>query len=275
MIHSISRRFTRGDSQQLLGLIAQVHQGETMKRILTFAVAVVAMFAVSETFAQGRGGPPGGGGGFEILRDESVRKELEIVDEQWEAIQKVGEDIRDKAREMFSGLRDLSQEERTKAFETMREKFGEIRKEAEESIKKELLPHQFSRLEQLVNQSRFSRGGTVRALEGDLGEKLGITPDQLERLKEKAEEENKKLTEETAKLREKARKAILSVLTPEQQKEIEKLLGETFQFPARQGFQGRGTGGGDRGGRPGGDRGGRPGGDRGGNGDRPERPSET
>jgi Spy/CpxP family protein refolding chaperone len=238
-------------------------QGVIMKKVLTIAVAIVAMFGVSDAFAQ-RGGP-GGGGGFDILRQEEVRKELEIVDAQWESIQKIGEEIRGEAQKMFAGARDLSQEERSKFFENMREKFTEIRAKAEVKIKEELLPHQIKRLEQLSTQSRFSRGGTVRALDGELGEKLGITPEQLERLKAKSEEETKKLEEKTAELRAAARKAILSVLTPEQQKEIENMLGAPFNFP-RPDF-GRGNGGG--GGRPGGDRGGRPGGDR------PARPSET
>jgi len=67
-------------------------------------------------------------------------------------------------------------------------------------------------------------------MEGDLASELGITDQQKEALRKKAEEARKKLEEKIAKAREEAQQEILSVLTPAQRKRYEELIGKPFEF---------------------------------------------
>jgi hypothetical protein len=72
------------------------------------------------------GGPGGFGGGLgfgglaDVLRREDARKELELLDDQVAQLEKLAESRREKMRDLFSGLRDVPQEQRG---EKMRELF--------------------------------------------------------------------------------------------------------------------------------------------------------
>jgi len=240
---------------------------------LASAVCVVVTLISATAFAQpgggrgpgggpggGRGPGGGGGGGLELLMREDVRKELEIVDSQYEELRGLGDEMRDEMREMFSGLRDLSQEERQEKFAELREKMAESREKIQDKVDDILLPHQRDRLKQLSVQSQMRRGTSAGLSSPAIVEELDISEEQLEKLREAAAKAQEELNEKVAKLREEAKEDILKVLTPSQRKKLEELTGEPYEF---QNTWGRGGGerGGDRGcerGGRGGDRGGRP-----------------
>lgn len=245
---------------------------------LAFGVCAVILLSAGAAVAQpgrGPGGGPGGGRGgsvLDLLRDENVRKELEIVDDQIKEFEDAQNELREKAREMFSGMRDLSQEERTKAFADMREKFEGLREEMQEKTDKILLPHQKERLEQLAVQRRVQREGAQRALSsGSVAEALDLTDAQKEELEKVAAEAREKAQKKIAEIQKEAQDEVLKVLTPAQRKKWEEMVGEPFTFAPRQ--FGPGAGGPGAGG-PGGGRfgrgGQRPGGQRPGGGDRPD-----
>src|SRR5207302_11033740 len=71
----------------------------------------------------GAGGMRGGLGGLMLLRSEVVQKDLALTDDQKDSITK----LQDKARESFSSLQALSQEER-------QAKMQELRKDQDEKI---------------------------------------------------------------------------------------------------------------------------------------------
>lgn len=212
--------------------------------------------AVSIASAQpGRG--PGGFGGFDstlfLLRDESIRKELEIVPEQQEKLEALGEKMRDEMRDMFSGLRDLPEDERRERFEELREKMADAQEKMQDDVNDILLPQQKDRLAQIRFQSQMRRsgGGTGGLTSRAVVEALDISEEQLEQMREKEEEVREELAEKIREATEDARKELLGVLSKEQQKKYEELMGQPFEFQNRGfgGFQGRqGRGGRDRGG---------------------------
>jgi len=165
--------------------------------------------------------------------------------------------------QVFQGLRDLSDEERTAKFAEIQKKMTEMTDTAQKAI---LLPKQIERLKQISVQSQLNRGGgTVFALSnGDLAKELGITDDQKEALQKASETADAEMQEKMTKLRDEARQKILSVLTADQQAKLKKLTGEPITFaPFQFGGGGRGGFGGGRGGAGGpGGAGGRPGGGR-------------
>jgi len=239
------------------------------------AITAVSFVAVENAEAQ-RGGFGGGNSKLELLRNEAVRKELDLVDDQAKKVDEVVNSIREEMRSQFSdtfrNMRNLSEEERREKFTEIREKMTTMAKDAEAKIGDVLLAPQVERLNQIAFQQSARRRGTTGALESpEVVKELGLTEDQIAKLKERAAEVQKEFVEKQAELREEMRDKILDVLTPEQQKKIKDMMGKSFEMPQR--TFGRGGPGGDRGGR-GGDRGGR-GGDRGGRGgdrggDRPE-----
>lgn len=229
-----------------------------------------AQFVLAQP-GRGGGGFFGGGSALGLLADEKVQDELEIVDEQSEKIQALQQEMRSEMGEMFNdirgNMRDMDDSERQEAFSNIREKMTTMMKDYDNEVYKELLPHQTSRLKQLVVQSQGRRGGGLSGgqVPENLIDDLGITEEQLEAMKKKAEQVQADLVEKINKLRAQAENEILSVLDPGQKEKYKELIGEPFQFSENGGF------GGGRGGRGGQDGGRRGGGDQGGGGDRGNR----
>jgi len=191
----------------------------------------------------------GGGGLTGVLMREDVRKELELVDEQIAGLQKLGEGLRGRMGEMFSGIRDI--EDREERMTKMREIMGKAQAETEKEVGEILLPHQMKRAKQLVFQQRL-RGGAGRALTGggSLAEELGITETQQEKLRATNEKLEAELRQKIAELRNKAQDELLKVLTTKQQAQFKELVGEPFEFQPTEFRRPGGEGGrGGRGGR--------------------------
>lgn len=260
---------------------------------------------------QGRGGFGGRGGGgvtmSALLGAEKVQTELKLSDEQKEKIKTAADEARTQGRELFSGLqglRDKSEEERTKAFAEMREKGAEMRKEADAKAVAVLDDAQKKRL-----QGIYIQVAGVRSLSDEaIAKELEINELQAEEIKLALEDSRKKAGEQQREMFGKLRdgsltredygkkmeelrgagdKDVLAVLSEDQRKEYEALQGEKVEITQRDLFTGRGgfgNRGGQRGRRPGGDgeEGGRrrrPGGEgegeEGGGRRRPQRPAES
>ena len=228
----------------------------------------------------GGGGPGGGGFGgrgmmgaggamqlLGLLGTEEVRKEVSVSSEVYEAIQT-------KQREAMAGmagLRDASEEERTKIMKDMNTKAQELLDEAvepagmkrlmglllqqqgqsaatNELIAKEigLKDPELKAVTEVVTKMNEERGTKMREMftGGATGGGGGGAPDAAAMA-----EMRKKMTDLTAELRKKSDTAIDEKLTADQKKAIEALKGEKFTFPEGGGFGGfGGRGGAGRGG---------------------------
>jgi hypothetical protein len=261
----------------------------TVIRVSLFLIAALAVIAVCADsalaqpggrggrggrggFGGGFGGPGGGGGGVaQLLQDESVRKELDLVDEQVSKLTDIAAKLREDVQASFQGIdfgsfRDLSDEERNAKMGEIREKAEKITAEGQKEIDAVLLPHQRERLKQLQVQSQMRFGADRALASGTLAEQLGITEEQKEKLAAKQQEIQAGLQEKIAKLQEEARDELFSVLNPDQQAKLKAMIGKPFTFTG-----GPGGGFGGAGGRGG--TGGR-GGDGGGRGTRLQRPAD-
>jgi len=203
------------------------------KSLLLSVLLAAAVFVLSfadTTWAQ----PPRRGGGFSasplsLLRQESVQRELELVEDQKEKLAAITDAMRSSMREVYSGLRDLSPEERREKFASLRDDFRQLAEEAEAKVDEMLLPHQKDRLQQITLQARLQRQGTVSALTSDaLADTLNLSEEQQKMLREKEAEVREELREKIEKLREDAREELLGVLTTAQRQQLEQLLGKDF-----------------------------------------------
>lgn len=253
---------------------------------LAVAMAAVALLC-SDASAQfrGGGGPGGmmGNSSLGLINDKNVVAELELVDDQVEALNDLQDEMRNIFRESFSGMREKFSDknvDRESLMQEIRDKIQSEMASVETELNEILLPHQVTRLEELSFQMQASRSGTQGLLTNPkVKERLGLTDDQIHEVEEKAEQVRADLEKKIEDLRASARDEILSVLTSDQQAKIKEMMGDSFEFEQRGGRDRGGRGrGGDRAGRGGrgGDRGGMGGppgrGDRGGSGGgRPQR----
>jgi len=206
-----------------------------MKRVMqiTLAAAVVVLVvhpALAQERQRQRGGGLGGFGGVGtlfLLGQKSVQEELKLSDDQ---VKKVTE-LREKQRESFQGLRDLSPEER-------RSKIQEMTKAQNEALAKILDAKQLKRIKQIALQQQM-RFGIVFVLNNEeVAKTLQITDEQKEKIREiqrNAFEEMRNLgrDEEGRKKREEIRKAtnekVEGLLSAEQKSKLKELQGEPFK----------------------------------------------
>jgi hypothetical protein len=174
-----------------------------------------------------------------VLRRQEVRKELELLDDQVQKLEKLAESRRENMKQMFSGIENVPREER---FQKMRELFQKAQQETEREIGRILLPHQMKRLKQLSLQLRL-RGGTAAVL-NDRAQELGLTAEQKEKLREKSAELEEQVQKKYLELRKQKQVELLKTLTPAQQAKWKDLVGEPFEFQR----PGQPPAGGDRGG---------------------------
>jgi Spy/CpxP family protein refolding chaperone len=234
-----------------------------MAMVFALSTAATAQPPGGGPGGRGFGGPGGGGGLGMLLRSDEVRAELELLDDQTEKLQAIEEEMRDKIRETMGGR--MRGGERPD-WDSMRATFDEMRKEVEEKIGEVLTTQQMDRLRQIETQQQIQRGGARSLMGGALADKLGLTDEQKQQLREKARETEAKLQEKIAAARADAREEMLSILTSEQRATLDEMTGTPFTMSEQPQF-GRGGDRPDRG-----DRAGR--GDRGRRGDREGRPGE-
>lgn len=219
-------------------------------------VALLSSGAMAQRGRGGQGGPGGfggPGGGFgggrlgTVLRDD-VMRDLEIIPDQEDKLRDLQDEMRDKMREQFEGLRDLSDDERREAFQGMREKIEKLTADYDKEIDTILMPDQRAKLDQRVLAQSVQFGGAGGLTNAAAARALGLTEDQQKKLQEKAREVQEDLQAKIEKLRTEAEDEILAVLTPEQREKVKKLIEERPQFGRGPGGRGQGGRGGQGGG---------------------------
>jgi Spy/CpxP family protein refolding chaperone len=229
----------------------------------TFMVAALAALVwASQVVAQppqpgGFGGPggPGGGGILGLAMRDEVQQELQLVDEQKDKVRGIADEMRNKVRDemrgMFEQMRDLSDDERRAKFGEIRDKFEAINADMEKELDKVLLPHQVERLKQIDLQNKIRQQGASALTGGDIAKALNLTDEQREKLEKRAAEVREELQTKIRQLQLEARDKMLDVLTPDQQAQLKKLMGDPIDLKD-QPFGGPGgfRGGFNRGGGP-------------------------
>ncbi len=230
--------------------------------LLAAALALALVAEAERAYAQrlgrsGRGfGPPGRGrdrGITGLLRRESVQQELKITDQQREKLDQLQGELRQEMFGMFDLFRRLrsaeTDQEREAARAELEKARDQLRKKAEEALQKILTPEQFQRLKQLELQQRG-----VRALaEDEHAQALGLSPQQREKIKQLLEQQEEKqrelfeslrdvprdqrrerfeqLRQQGEQLRQQTEAAVLQVLSEEQRKQWQQMLGPPLPEP--------------------------------------------
>lgn len=243
-----------------------------------FAVLVPA-FVQAQPPGGGRGGfvfGGGRGGGFGIdramlLRADPVRKELKIEEAQAATIDAALEAYREERnsapRPDRDALAQMSDEERTAAFEKSQKEREELSKKTDEVLNALLEPEQAKRLDQISLQTKLAFATVQTLTSEELKSRLSLTEEQVTQLndagKAAAAEMQamfqgarggggggfEQMQEKMTAARLKAVESAMAILTADQTKIIDELKGPKFEIDMRALMGGRGgpPGRGDRG----------------------------
>lgn len=205
-----------------------------MKRFGKAALAfgMVALMA-APALAQGRGFGGGGmmGGGM-LLTNKSVHEELKATEDQVSKLQAFAEDFRAKQREAFRGFQDMPQEERQAKVREMQESLGK-------GVAEILKPEQVKRFRQIELQMASAQALNMPRV----ANALKLTDEQKEKVRDIVQEGGEQMRaifqgaqddregamKKMAELRKSTHEKAVKLLTDEQKKSYDELLGKPFE----------------------------------------------
>ena len=163
---------------------------------------------------------------FDLVGHPSVTKDLEIVDDQLAQVSALQEEYGKQITAQMEGLRDgsITGDEYTALLIAQKAN----RKKRLNEI---LLPHQLKRLNQISFQLR-TKG--ISNFSGDkfdksVAEKLGLSAEQQNQLRDKSREITKRLEAEFKRMRAEAKEELLGVLTVDQRAKFSELSGSKYE----------------------------------------------
>ncbi|MFN3193333.1 MAG: hypothetical protein ACE361_22670 [Aureliella sp.] len=171
---------------------------------------------------------------FQLLSNESVRRELDLSEEQIAGVETIQKETQKRFSELLKvklmaggagGPISLGGDDFQKIMDKNRE-------QAEAAIEEILLPKQMDRIRQLAYQIDIQQnGGIGEALtSGRLGEEIGVHEDQKENLATRAAKIQSEAEQAILAIKTAARAKLFKELAPEQRKEALELLGDYFEF---------------------------------------------
>lgn len=214
---------TRDEYHEFMGSFKRAAQGDPEMRALVPLINDIVLEKPIGWTGERYGGTTSNLG---LLSNPEVRESIEMVDDQYEDLQKLNSQIQ---KRLANQIRDFDFSGKSK--EEIGEKILEMRQAANDELESLLLPHQTRRLGQIFTQSQLRRRSLGQLLTSDpVKTDLEITDPQAEKLLEAEKEIEEDLQKQIAKLREEARSKLLSELKPEQKEKAEELIGELFEF---------------------------------------------
>jgi Spy/CpxP family protein refolding chaperone len=202
------------------------------------AVTVLTMAVLIPAMAQPPAGRPGGPFGGRLggpmlmvglLRSPQVQQELKLTDQQKQQLEQLGEQWREKMR----GLRDLPPEER-------RQKVQGMRAEVEKQLSQILNEQQMKRLKQIALQVE----GYAALERPEIADQVGLTKEQRQKIRDilrQADEKRREAFQQgqgdrqaafqrMREIRQWVDGEIEKLLTAEQKKKWQELVGAPFKF---------------------------------------------
>ena len=202
------------------------------------AVTVLTMAVLIPAMAQPPAGRPGGPFGgrlggpmlmLGLLRNQQVQQELKLTDQQKQQLEQLGEQWREKMR----GLRDLPPEER-------RQKVEGMRAEVEKQLSQILNEQQMKRLKQIALQVE----GYAALERPEIADQVGLTKEQRQKIRDilrQAAEKRREAFQQGRSDRQAAFQRMREIrqwvdgeieklLTAEQKKKWQELVGAPFKF---------------------------------------------
>jgi hypothetical protein len=193
-----------------------------------------------------------------LLTSPTVQKDLDLVADQKAKIKEINDKTDAARREMFSGMGDLTPEERRAKFEETAKKMQELGEKNSKAIEGVLLPDQLKRLKGITLQ----RMGVMALGDKGVQKDLNLSDEQVAKIKTIGEDGMKKMGElfrsgldrdemrkKMDEMRKDSEKKVMDVLSADQKTKLEKMKGKELKIPDSELRQMWGGGRGGRGGR--------------------------
>ena len=148
----------------------------------TFSFVGVSAFVAAISFAGAADPAPNRG---PLAHMEAMRERLALSDQQWEKLQPLLKQEGEKVREILADA--------TLSIEQKRAKAKEVTAAGREQIKELLTPEQRQKLAEEMKSQQAASGGDGALRMAELKEKLGLTDEQVSKLKPVLAEEAPKL----------------------------------------------------------------------------------
>ena len=175
---------------------------------------------------------------FGLLSNTDIQKELDFVGDQRDQFTRLQKEYNQRIQEKV-GLLGKGGFDPKKSHE-IGDEIKSIQEQQKKDVEDLLLPHQISRLQQIQLQQKMKGMGTVNALsDKQVLEELGITEEQLAKLKERAKELSDEMQKKMQKLREETQENLLKELTSEQRAKLKSMTGEKFDYQPSSQMPGR------------------------------------
>ncbi len=173
---------------------------------------------------------------LDALQSPNVRRELDIVDDQYGEIRKLKSEydqrLSEASEKLFGSLHEgTSVTIRAKELKRLSDRSHQ---EFEEELRRILLDFQLKRLDQIVAELETTRMGTVGALcHGRLSKKLPVKQNEIQKIFDFGMKLEQQRQNRAARLKETFEQQVLALLSPIQEKRMASLLGETASFELR------------------------------------------
>ena len=215
---------TRDDYYQFMGTVKQASRNDPELRAM---IPLINDVVLGQTIGQTSQKYSSEQSAIDLLANPDVRKELEMVDSQYDDIRDANARIQKNLAEQIRGM-DFSK------GSNLSERLKDLQSSANKEIESALLPHQLERLRQIAAQSSLRFQSLAQLLTSEpLKSQLEISDKQQSELIQSEKEIERELQEEIEKLRQKAREKLVSRLKSDQQKQVKDLFGDTFKFTKR------------------------------------------
>lgn len=210
-----------------------IENGLKMKTYAIYLGFLAFSFGILTNVTDGQDKKPPQMSWDDALGDAALLKELEIVEEQ---VQKLRLMYRQNRSEMMLQIQKKSQFQQDRPDQLSNQELlkyakkltDEANAKLRDNTKQILLPHQISRLDQLVIWSRINKSsGFADAITNSaLRQLLEIDSTQAKRISSEAKKLQDEFEKELGSLRKKFRTKLNQTLTDEQQKKVKDVLGD-------------------------------------------------
>lgn len=209
-----------------------------------FAVVAWTFLSDAAVLAQPKPLPPPSFGSFsnpygrslQWLAHPQVQDELELTGEQRDALRGAQDEMTRKVRELYRSP-EVNQKDFRQRQQAYREKLEALSDEAERRAEAILTGPQAVRLKQIIRQTQLgwrSDGILAVLLDQEISTALRLTDHQREALREEQgkiqRERARKVQEFYRQLQTAARERMFAVLTADQRRQLDKLLGPAFEL---------------------------------------------
>ena len=212
---------TRDDYYQFMGTVKQASINDPELRAM---IPLINDVVLGQRIGQTSQKFAGEQTTIDLLANPDVRKELEMVDSQYEEIREVNARIQ---KSLAGQIRNIDFSKGSNVSHQLKALQSSANKELEAA----LLPHQLDRLNQIAAQSQLRTQSLARLLTSEpIKSQLDISDEQKSDLIQAEKEIERELQEKIDELQKKAREKLLGKLKRKQQEKVKNLFGDTFEF---------------------------------------------